>query len=171
MHEAHLKYVRHLVYKQTCSEREITNLLDASPCSFLQVRVDRREIMMNQWIHLQHLIMAKNGRQGKSGTLSNPSLVQSIEAMLFIITSHSFQTYVLCGRSETAQHYLARPVLPTHSRIPHTVWLRNSGSGQRDSGKSSQSVADSGLIAVPVSWADFWDQDMETLIHGCILDS
>lgn len=55
--------VRHLIYTQTCSKREITNLLDASPCSFLQVRADRREMMINQWIHLQRLIMAPNRRQ------------------------------------------------------------------------------------------------------------
>lgn len=65
--------------------------------------------------------------------------------MLFLRTAHSFQTYVLCGRSETAQHFLARAVLPTHSRIPHTVWLRNSGSGH-SFGKGSRRVADSSVL-------------------------
>lgn len=88
--------------------------------------------------------------------------------MLFIITAHSFQTYVLGGRSETAaQHYLARPELPPHSRMPHTVCLRNSGSGRKGLGKGSQSVADSSVAAVSVSWADVWDRDLEALIYGC----
>lgn len=39
--------VRHQIYQQTRSRTEITNLLDASPCSFLQVRADRRKMTIN----------------------------------------------------------------------------------------------------------------------------
>lgn len=77
--------------------------------------------------------------------------------MLFIRTAHSFQTYVLCGRSETAQHYLARPVLPTHSRIPHTVW--------EETVVLVKALAKAlGELLIPVSWADFWDLDLQALI-------
>lgn len=65
--------------------------------------------------------------------------------MLFIITTYTFQTYVLCSRSETAQHYLASPELPPHSRIPHTVWLRNYGSGWRSFWQKAP-----GVLLIPI---------------------